>query len=899
MKTRRNKSVSARQASTANGGKAALGGPSPAKKPRTNRPRVAGNKIPHFLLEEAKTKNGKSVDDDNSDDYDFNNVVKAVALTLAEASQNGSESESPTPPKAKENGKATRARPSEPDTTSTGDKNNGRRPPSKRIRNRRESRENLEEEREGSDMGVVEDSKPQKTRFLPQRSKKRSRQLFSSGDEISGLDALATLADLSLSGLLPSPTNEAGGDGTAPEQQKLQDLVTQVLRSERGSVKKEQREEGRAKEQSNKKQPSASPDAKRKKKRTEKSEAGTSTKPDDKALPFVYKPHGRTKRISTSKLHRHSRHDGFDESAQDGDFEPRSKRKHTSEKETRTYCPHTTAEFGPSSAKARLLHCLSIPRVRQWCVYEWFYSAIDLPWFARNEFVEYLNHAGLGHVSKLTRTEWTVIRSSLGKPRRLSQKFLQVEREKLEAYRDTVRAHYHDIRNDKSGCCLPPDLARPLTVGQRVIARHPKNGEIHDGRILTVDRNRCRVQFERTELGVEFVLDINAMPVNPLENMSDIMRKRRIIDLSSSGHRIGAGNTRNALNDRLDRPYATPSQYFLSTLSHRAQMDNVDSVLLAKAAANEAVAAVQQGQPSSSIQAQAREADICALAELSRQLDKKEALLVELRRMNDEADRSAGEAESLRNSEAFKIQYATVVLQLKNVNKQVSAAVVQLRERNRYQENLVAPWHSPPCAAVDGAVAGLGAGSPAEEISLTTRKDARSMVSAFVQAVCCLKEGEDALSRLGKQHNYVDGQPAKEGGAGTGTGLGFGSSPPANHHQSQGSDKSQTLPQDTQATSQVPTAPYPPDIDAYIPAEFIASCLTTLLMIKTCTERQLPPSDVAVMFENVLENLRPHNATNHQIYKEVEQCFDVLKNQVTAQVSIRSNISLPVDCHLQ
>jgi hypothetical protein len=44
---------------------------------------------------------------------------------------------------------------------------------------------------------------------------------------------------------------------------------------------------------------------------------------------------------------------------------------------------------------------------------EWFYSAIDYPWFAKSEFVEYLNHVKLGHVPRLTRVEWGVIRRSV------------------------------------------------------------------------------------------------------------------------------------------------------------------------------------------------------------------------------------------------------------------------------------------------------------------------------------------------------------------------------------------------------------------------------------------------------------------------------------------------------
>ena len=58
----------------------------------------------------------------------------------------------------------------------------------------------------------------------------------------------------------------------------------------------------------------------------------------------------------------------------------------------------------------KLSHCLSSRLLRRWCMFEWFYSAIDYPWFAKSEFVEYLNHVKLGHVPRLTRVEWGVIR---------------------------------------------------------------------------------------------------------------------------------------------------------------------------------------------------------------------------------------------------------------------------------------------------------------------------------------------------------------------------------------------------------------------------------------------------------------------------------------------------------
>jgi hypothetical protein len=64
----------------------------------------------------------------------------------------------------------------------------------------------------------------------------------------------------------------------------------------------------------------------------------------------------------------------------------------------------------PIILQEKFSHCISSFRARRWCIFEWFYSAIDYPWFARQEFVEYLDHVGLGHVPRLTRVEWGVIR---------------------------------------------------------------------------------------------------------------------------------------------------------------------------------------------------------------------------------------------------------------------------------------------------------------------------------------------------------------------------------------------------------------------------------------------------------------------------------------------------------
>lgn len=110
--------------------------------------------------------------------------------------------------------------------------------------------------------------------------------------------------------------------------------------------------------------------------------------------------------------------------------------------------------------------------------------------------------------------------SSLGKPRRFSEQFLKEEREKLNQYRESVRRHYAELRaGTREG--LPTDLARPLSVGQRVIALHPKTREIHDGSVLTVDHSRCRIQFDQPELGVEFV---TVLPFTLISVFYDILK---------------------------------------------------------------------------------------------------------------------------------------------------------------------------------------------------------------------------------------------------------------------------------------------------------------------------------------------------------------------------------------
>lgn len=93
--------------------------------------------------------------------------------------------------------------------------------------------------------------------------------------------------------------------------------------------------------------------------------------------------------------------------------------------------------------------------------------------------------------------------SSLGRTRRFSEKFIQEERDKLKQYRESARKHYTELRTGAREV-VPRDFAQPLSVGNRVIAIHPKTREVRDGKILTVDHNKCNVLFD--DLGADMVM---------------------------------------------------------------------------------------------------------------------------------------------------------------------------------------------------------------------------------------------------------------------------------------------------------------------------------------------------------------------------------------------------------
>ncbi|EEF49841.1 always early, putative [Ricinus communis] len=424
--------------------------------------------------------------------------------------------------------------------------------------------------------------------------------------------------------------------------------------------------------------------------------------------------------------------------------------------------------------KEKLSSCLSSPMVRRWCTFEWFYSAIDYPWFAKREFVEYLNHVGLGHIPRLTRVEWGVIRSSLGKPRRFSEHFLTEEREKLKQYRDSVRKHYTELSTGiREG--LPTDLAKPLSVGERVIALHPKTRELYDGSVLTVDHDRCRIQFDCPEVGVEFVKDIDCMPLNPYDNMPEALRRRTFAFISKE-LQVNGHPTRHLEN------LQTPANMLVKQVQVRIRMlSNVSFPSM------------------------------------------------------------------------FEVLYFFMDCSFSGVLPSTHHNLVS-------QES----------------------GSTVVEIVRGSRKKAHTMIDAAVQAISSVKEGEDAFVKIEEALDSID---KRQVGSESKLQV-IRSSEQGNSillHNNQLISSTSELQVITNAC-----APKSHDnsekTEAVIPSELITSCVAALLMIQTCTERQYPPADVAQLIDSAVTSLHPCCPQNLPIYREIQMCMGRIKTQILALI---------------
>ncbi|OMO68825.1 Always early, putative isoform 3 [Corchorus capsularis] len=523
----------------------------------------------------------------------------------------------------------------------------------------------------------------------------------------------------------------------------------------------------------------------------------------------------------------------------------------------------------------KLFTCLSSSLARRWCTFEWFYSAIDYAWFAKREFVQYLNHVGLSHIPRLTRVEWGVIRTSLGKVRRFSERFLSEERQKLKEYRESVRGHYTRLRSGTEEG-LPTDLPRPLSVGQRVIAIHPKTREVHDGKVLTVDLDRYLTDI--------ILQDVDCMPLNSLENMPEALKRQNLAfdkfsvttKESQVNGQSGVGGSTVFTSKGCMENATSP----VNMLANQIKVNEYCNISHDKAAIPNVISTreVAYDQHLSTARIQGREADIRVMSELNRALDRKEALVMELRNSNDILENQNGE--SLKDSEPLKKHIATA-----------HTAILNLRQRNAYPAIPLSPLQKPPTnsnffgcltSSLDSSLVIPELGSAVDEIVTGSRLKAHDMVEAAMKAMSSMKDGEDAFIRIREALDSVDKQqftsdikmPVLKSTERENGSISY-------HNHSVTSTSKPAAPSDWTPNPNLQEAS---DKEEQIPSELITSCVATLLMIQTCTEQQYPPGDVAQMIDSAVTSLHPSCPQNLPIYREIQTCMGRIKTQILALI---------------
>ncbi|ONM29134.1 Protein ALWAYS EARLY 3 [Zea mays] len=237
----------------------------------------------------------------------------------------------------------------------------------------------------------------------------------------------------------------------------------------------------------------------------------------------------------------------------------------------------------------------------------------------------------------------------------------------------------------------------------------------------------------------------------------------------------------------------------------------------------------------------------------------------------------------------FRTQYAMVLVQLRDSNDQVASALLSLRQRNTYHGNQLPSY--PISMENGGTITGAPdpynrfgyinpeSGSQVMEVIETSRCKAKMMVDVAVQAMCKVREGENAFAKIGEALDDLDSR-------GTGSGssiLGIRRIPP-DSGKANTSFQDNGTPAPAAINSSGPRLPNGYDSEAQVPTDLISSCVATILMIQNCTEKQYHPAEVAHILDSALSRLQPCSSQNIPIFREIEMCMGIIKNQMLALI---------------
>eukprot|EP01122_Echinamoeba_exundans_P012726 TRINITY_DN5407_c0_g1_i1.p1 TRINITY_DN5407_c0_g1~~TRINITY_DN5407_c0_g1_i1.p1 ORF type:complete len:849 (+),score=173.72 TRINITY_DN5407_c0_g1_i1:89-2635(+) len=152
--------------------------------------------------------------------------------------------------------------------------------------------------------------------------------------------------------------------------------------------------------------------------------------------------------------------------------------------------------FARKLLERNLLDGLRNSKFQLWCMYEWLYPNIDLPWYQQNEFQGCLDALNLSHVTAGTRAQWSHIRSVLGRPRRFSPQFLFEQREELAEARARLRQEAAAASAASMSGGLSPSVLS-LGINERCIAFHPPTKQILKGVLREkLDNGVYKVAFD-------------------------------------------------------------------------------------------------------------------------------------------------------------------------------------------------------------------------------------------------------------------------------------------------------------------------------------------------------------------------------------------------------------------
>lgn len=485
-----------------------------------------------------------------------------------------------------------------------------------------------------------------------------------------------------------------------------------------------------------------------------------------------------------------------------------------------------------SAAELRIRHAMSV-KLRKFCSFEFFYSGIDRPWYiSEKTMTELIQHVGLAPGTKLTRKEWSALRSTLGKPRRLSNTFLRESRTKLEIHRKMTRDFYSQEHMDPA---IAATLPRQVAVGQKVIARHPLTRQIHDGSVLTAGFDNYRIQFYRRDLGVEMVRDIDVMPAEPWDNlpMSLIAARPRLVlggRLILNGRAMPGSNLPVSNSAAAGTGGSGVGGGGDQHQQRRSQQQRRHDPLSSSGVLNPEAAA-----------AASTPADPALMAEIATNLDKKEALLAQLREMNEDANSgNHDDAATGEISIAFTQAYTTVLMKLAEVNEILQTRLQQLE----HSDGGGAGGNSGAVALADELARGDGMNLPAELMQgpitkaslLNAAKNAGSRVTR-----ACRQKIEDSRRDL--------------------------------HRQQREQQQPETA---FNGDSHVSTGAVAP---------LIEGATWTMSLLQLGADRVVPASALVSALEMAILDVKPTHVVNAVLYTEIEAAMNSLKQQLLASSS--------------